>query len=103
MAAEQGDHTTHWREQGACVRNDPDLFFPIGNGGLTHIQIAEAKAVCRRCPVMDQCLAWAMNVEQVEGIWGGKTEGERRLMRRRDGAEQHLGAMRVTSMPHARS
>ncbi|MFE6808914.1 WhiB family transcriptional regulator [Streptomyces sp. NPDC057681] len=102
-AAEQGNHATHWRERGACMHIDPELFFPIGNGILTHVQIAEAKAVCCRCPVMDQCLSWAMWVEQVEGIWGGKTEGERRLMRRRDSAEQHLGAMRVTSKPHARS
>lgn len=85
------------------MRIDPELFFPIGNGVLTHVQIAEAKAVCCRCPVMDQCLSWAMRVEQVEGIWGGKTEGERRLMRRRDNADHHLGAMRVTSKPHARS
>ncbi|MEU2618409.1 WhiB family transcriptional regulator [Streptomyces sp. NPDC007157] len=103
MAAERGDHATYWREQGACLRIDPDLFFPIGDGSLTHVQIAEAKAVCHRCPVLDQCLDWAMSVERVEGVWGGKTEGERRLMRRRDSAEHHLGVGRVTSMPHARS
>ncbi|MBW8793223.1 MAG: WhiB family transcriptional regulator [Streptomyces sp.] len=103
MATAQRDHATHWREQGACVRLDPDLFFPIGDGGLTHVQVAEAKAVCRRCPVMEQCLGWAMRVEQVDGIWGGTTEGERRLMRRRDGAEHHLGATHVTSTPPARS
>ncbi|MEU2737946.1 WhiB family transcriptional regulator [Streptomyces sp. NPDC007095] len=80
MAAEKGDHSTYWREQGACVRVDPDLFFPIGSGSLTHVQIADAKAVCRRCPVTEQCLDWAMRAGQVEGIWGGKTESERRLM-----------------------
>ncbi|MFD8810786.1 WhiB family transcriptional regulator [Streptomyces sp. NPDC059627] len=84
MATEQRDHATHWREQGACVRIDPDLFFPIGDGVLTHVQSAEAKAVCRRCPVMEQCLDWAMRAGQVEGVWGGRTESERRLMKQRE-------------------
>ncbi|MGW1624024.1 WhiB family transcriptional regulator [Streptomyces sp. NPDC002172] len=103
MATAQRDHATHWRERGACLRVDPDLFFPIGDGSLTQVQITEAKAVCRRCPVMEQCLGWAMRVERVEGIWGETTEGERRLMRRRDDADDRLGARRVTSTRPARS
>ncbi|MFD8725953.1 WhiB family transcriptional regulator [Streptomyces sp. NPDC059629] len=37
------------------------------------------------CPVLEQCLdcAVGVGVGQVEGIWGGLTEGERRAMRRR--------------------
>jgi len=36
-----------WREKAACRDVDPDLFFPIGTAGLTLVQIAEAKSVCR--------------------------------------------------------
>ncbi|MBK6016306.1 WhiB family transcriptional regulator [Streptomyces sp. MBT53] len=71
----------HWRERAACLHVDPDLFFPISNSGLTLLQIDEAKAVCGRCPVADQCLEWAMRVGQPDGIWGGTTERERRAMR----------------------
>jgi WhiB family redox-sensing transcriptional regulator len=84
MAAERGDYATYWRERAACLRVDPDLFFPIGNNRPTLEQIDEAKAVCGRCPVVEQCLNWAVRVEQVEGIWGGMTESERRAMRRRE-------------------
>ena len=72
----------HWRERAACLRVDPELFFPISSSGPTLLQIDEAKAVCGRCPVMEQCLDWAVRVGQVEGIWGGTTEHERRAMRR---------------------
>ncbi|WP_406442132.1 WhiB family transcriptional regulator [Streptomyces sp. NBC_00631] len=72
-----------WRERAECLRVDPDLFFPISDSGLTLRQIAEAKAVCGRCPVMKQCLDWAVRAGQVEGIWGGTTDGERRAARER--------------------
>ncbi|WP_031517403.1 WhiB family transcriptional regulator [Streptomyces sp. NRRL F-5123] len=79
-----------WRVQGLCLREDPDLFFPIGsvNSAVALLQTEEAKAVCRRCSVTRQCLAWAMDVGHVEGIWGGTTEGERRAMRRRAAHER---------------
>ena len=42
-----------WRHRAACRDEDPELFFPIGNTGPALLQIEEAKAVCRRCPVID--------------------------------------------------
>ncbi|MGD0687735.1 MAG: WhiB family transcriptional regulator, partial [Streptosporangiaceae bacterium] len=42
-----------WRHHAACQDEDPELFFPIGNTGPALVQIEEAKAVCRRCPVLD--------------------------------------------------
>ncbi|MGP4052038.1 WhiB family transcriptional regulator [Streptomyces sp. 2A115] len=74
-----------WREMASCRDADPDLFFPIGNSnsGPSLIQTYQAKAVCCRCPVMEQCLNWAIRADPVEGIWGGTTESERRAMRRR--------------------
>ncbi|MEV5840365.1 WhiB family transcriptional regulator [Streptomyces sp. NPDC051985] len=73
-----------WRVRGLCLREDPDLFFPIGsfNSGPVAIQTDAAKAVCRQCPVMEKCLAWAVDAGPIEGIWGGTTEGERRAMSR---------------------
>ncbi|WP_327328718.1 WhiB family transcriptional regulator (plasmid) [Streptomyces sp. NBC_01210] len=74
---------TNWRAQSACAEEDPDLFFPVGNTGPALLQVAEAKSVCRRCPVMDLCLAWAMEHGQDHGVWGGTDEDERRRMKRR--------------------
>ena len=42
-----------WRHKAACLDEDPELFFPIGNTGPALLQIEEAKQVCRRCDVRD--------------------------------------------------
>ncbi|MCZ0983757.1 WhiB family transcriptional regulator [Streptomyces diastatochromogenes] len=72
-----------WRHNAVCREEDPELFFPIGNTGPALLQIEEAKAVCRRCPVMGQCLQWALESGQDDGVWGGLSEDERRAMKRR--------------------
>ncbi|MFP8963481.1 WhiB family transcriptional regulator [Streptomyces nanhaiensis] len=72
-----------WRESAACRGEDPELFFPIGDGGLAERQTARARAVCRGCPVMPQCRDWAVRNGETEGVWGGTTAAERRLIRRR--------------------
>jgi WhiB family redox-sensing transcriptional regulator len=48
------------------------------------MQIEEAKAVCRRCPVVDTCLTWALESGQDAGVWGGLSEDERRALKRRN-------------------
>ncbi|MFE0774164.1 WhiB family transcriptional regulator [Streptomyces sp. NPDC058861] len=72
-----------WRHNSVCRDEDPELFFPIGNTGQALLQIEEAKAVCRRCPAMEQCLQWALESDQDSGVWGGLSENERRAMKRR--------------------
>ncbi|MFF7250015.1 WhiB family transcriptional regulator [Embleya sp. NPDC008237] len=72
-----------WRHVAACRDEDPELFFPIGNTGPALLQIEEAKAVCRRCPVMEICLGWALESGQDAGVWGGLSEDERRALKRR--------------------
>ncbi|MGH8900379.1 MAG: WhiB family transcriptional regulator [Egibacteraceae bacterium] len=74
----------HWRQKAACRDEDPDLFFPIGSTGPALDQAERAKAVCGRCEVVDQCLAWALRTGQDAGVWGGLTEDERRSLRRRE-------------------
>lgn len=72
-----------WRHEAACLTEDPELFFPIGNTGPALVQIEEAKAVCRRCPVTEACLKWAIDTGQDAGVWGGMSEDERRALKRR--------------------
>lgn len=74
-----------WRHQARCrvEQRDPELFFPVGNTGPALHQIAEAKLVCRRCPVARQCLTFALEEGLKDGVWGGKDEDERRQLSRR--------------------
>lgn len=72
-----------WRERGACLSADPDLFFPISSRGVSAGQITRAKSICAGCPVQAPCLSFALAAQQQHGIWGGTTEAERKKMRRR--------------------
>jgi WhiB family redox-sensing transcriptional regulator len=90
---------TEWRDEAACRDEDPDLFFPIGSGPAAQAQIADAKAICARCPVVRECLEWALETGQDAGVWGGLTEEERRQLRRvgrgLDGDDLERGAERT--------
>ena len=60
-----------WRNRAACLSEDPELFFPIGNSGPAKMQIAEAKTVCRGCEVRETCLQWALDHDADFGVFGG--------------------------------
>lgn len=64
-----------WTEQALCAQVDPELWFP-DKGGSTR----EAKAICRRCPVQDACLDYALTHHEGYGIWGGVSERARRQL-----------------------
>ncbi|MFJ6650572.1 WhiB family transcriptional regulator [Streptomyces sp. NPDC091290] len=76
------------RPQAACVGEDPELFFPIGDTGPALLQIEEAKAVCRRCPLIESCLQDALDRNETSGVWGGLSETERRKLKRRAARQQ---------------
>jgi len=82
---------TDWRHRAACRDEDPELFFPISEVGPGARQTAEAKAVCARCPVREQCLRHALDNGLNDGIFGGTTERERRALTRRT-RRQHQAA-----------
>ena len=72
-----------WRHDAICRDEDPELFFPIGTTGPAAVQVDQAKVVCRRCAVVEDCLTWAMDTGQEAGVWGGASEDERKSLRRR--------------------
>lgn len=71
-----------WRSLGACLTADPDLFFPISSVGPGKAQIAQAKLICMTCRVQQQCLSYALETGQVDGVWGGASPEERKALRR---------------------
>ena len=80
-----------WRHTAACRDEDPELFFPIGNTGPALQQIEEAKAVCRRCEVIEPCLKWALETGQDSGVWGGLSEDERKSLKRKYARARRAG------------
>jgi WhiB family transcriptional regulator, redox-sensing transcriptional regulator len=72
-----------WRRSAKCRDLDLAVFFPVGMTGPAIEQIADAKAVCRSCPVRLVCLQYALVNRHDDGVWGGYDEGERRELRRK--------------------
>ena len=66
----------HWYEQGACRDNPEFVDFP----SLKQTKvIAQSKAICRSCPVKQECWADAYSGGVDEGIFGGALGSERLL------------------------
>ncbi|MEV4463142.1 WhiB family transcriptional regulator [Micromonospora echinofusca] len=64
-----------WRTRGTCQNVDPETFFPAPNEPAD-----AAVALCCSCDVQGSCLAWALDVGDLHGVWGGTTPRERRAM-----------------------
>ena len=59
-----------------------DFFHPDAERGSSkQRRDAKAKAVCACCPVIAQCRAHALQVQEPYGVWGGLTEDERSQLR----------------------
>lgn len=74
-ALREGGRDPAWRTRGACREVDPETFFPAPSEPPD-----AAVALCRTCPVQGPCLAWALQVGDLHGVWGGTTVRERRAM-----------------------
>lgn len=62
-----------WMDRGACTE-DPERFMDA--------PVRDKKAVCRRCPVRQDCLTYALEQGEDRGVWGGRDSGRRPLRSR---------------------
>ena len=76
-----------WHENAACSGLGNEMFFAQGSslgssrGSRSVTQARAARAVCAVCPVLEQCHEAGLGEKY--GIWGGTTERDRRILRRR--------------------
>lgn len=74
----------HGRE--ACKTADPELFFAEDITKEGKRDVAVAKGICARCPVLARCREFAL-VNTDHGVWGGMTAEERLKWRRENGVK----------------
>ena len=67
-----------WLDLAKCREVGVAAFFPEP---CDNRQVQRAKEVCGVCYVQAECLEFGLY--ETHGIWGGTTEHERRLLRRR--------------------
>ena len=86
-ATEQNQHfavyaeNPRWEDDAACMSVDPDLWF-TEKGGATR----QAKRICKTCEIRPVCLEYALEHKERYGVWGGKSERERRAILKRRAA-----------------
>ncbi len=68
------DERLKWVSQARCRDFDPDELFVRGAAQR------QAVLICRRCPVVTQCAAEALDNRLEFGVWGGLTERQRRAL-----------------------
>ncbi len=69
------DMNTSWKNYGSCRGLNPNIFYPS-----CEEEARVAKAICRQCPVQNECLSYALKNQEKDGVWGGATERDRRRM-----------------------
>lgn len=62
-----------WQDDALCAEVGPELFFPEKGESA-----APAKSVCAACPVVAECLGYALSNRLTVGIYAGMTITERR-------------------------
>jgi WhiB family transcriptional regulator, redox-sensing transcriptional regulator len=70
-----------WHEQAACRHSTTPFFAPdTDQHQNSTYDYSRAVAICRSCPVQFDCLNFALDNRETDGVWGGTTPNERRRM-----------------------
>jgi WhiB family transcriptional regulator, redox-sensing transcriptional regulator len=68
-----------WQARARCRGYDTSMFYhPENERGPSRVRREmQAKAVCAGCPVVENCLRWAIAAREPYGVWGGLSAEER--------------------------
>lgn len=69
--------SSEWMADGKCREYPAEVFFPRDGVG-----VIKAQHICAECPVAARCLEYALENHIDHGIWGGRSERERRRLLR---------------------
>jgi WhiB family redox-sensing transcriptional regulator len=68
-----------------CQVTDPEMWFADKGDPTTS---AKAKKLCKTCPVINECLTYALKAPEMYGVWGGLSAQERLRIRVKHGARR---------------
>lgn len=71
----------------AACKGKTELMFPKQHKDITYI--AEARAICKSCPVQSKCLEYALEfpAADMHGVWAGLTSRQLAAEQRRRGVK----------------
>lgn len=68
-----------WKAEAACREADTAVFFQDDRRGSAYYR--HARALCRSCPVFEECLAYALGDPSLIGYWATTTAKHRQRIR----------------------
>lgn len=79
-----------WRDFALCKMEnllaaevDLNLFITVDNCKQTDPKLQMAKAICGSCVVKSDCLEYALEHDEQDGVWGGLTTVQRNALKNR--------------------
>ena len=71
-----------WQMHAACRGIDTSIFYHPENerGPSRRRREVRAKQICQACPVVANCLRWALAAREPYGVWGGLSVEEREAL-----------------------
>lgn len=71
-----------WVYRAACAGLPSGIFYPDDSTDISPSRRApwnpnRALAICRACPVRQECAEFALTTKERDGVWGGMSEAER--------------------------
>ena len=88
-----GDRVTLLSVEGLCAQpeRDPEEWFSDrSRGGQSRLRDRrEAARLCHGCPVLHECLEYAVATRQRYGVWGGMSERDRTVLTRATSRRPH--------------
>tara|TARA_R100001460_G_scaffold2077_6_gene7091 strand:- start:62 stop:367 length:306 start_codon:yes stop_codon:yes gene_type:complete len=77
--------------QTPCQAN-PEAYFPEKEQAISEYENRQmAYRLCQDCPVILECLNYAVEANEKYGIWGGLTTAQRQKLQNRKVAKKWLG------------
>lgn len=64
-----------WQMDARCAGTDVETFYPDKGGSAK-----PAKRICAGCTVRAECLEYALDMDEKFGVWGMRSETERRRL-----------------------
>lgn len=64
-----------WMKDGLCRETGGEEHFPDKGES-----VEDAKKICNKCTVEEQCLAYALATGEKFGVWGGKSWQQRKRL-----------------------
>jgi WhiB family redox-sensing transcriptional regulator len=77
------DDPLAWQADALCAQIAPEMFFPEKGAN-----VRVAKGICGSCDVKDECLDYALQNNERFGVWGGKSERQRRAIAKRNAEKE---------------